>query len=51
MHSDVYFNGEQVRSEGPDPDFPPRTCSVCGETKHAWISLPDGIQHFRQARV
>jgi hypothetical protein len=34
-----------------DPDFPPPTYSVWEESKHAWINLPDGIQHFRQASV
>jgi hypothetical protein len=34
-----------------DPDFPPPSYSVWEETKHGWISLPDGIQNFRQGRV
>ena len=34
-----------------DPGFPPPSYSVWEETKHAWVTLPDGIRHFRQARV
>jgi len=34
-----------------DPDFPPPSYSVWEETKHAWIELPEGIQHYQQART
>jgi len=28
-----------------DPSFPPPTVSVYESRRHAWVSLPDGIQH------
>ncbi len=34
-----------------DPEFPPPTYSVWEDSKHAWIGLPDGIEHFPQART
>lgn len=34
-----------------DPGFPPPSYSVWEETRHPWLTLPDGIQHYRQARV
>ena len=34
-----------------DPDFPPPTYSVWEESKHAWVYLPEGVQHFQQARI
>ena len=34
-----------------DPDFPPPSCLVWEESKHTWISLPDGIEHYRKARA
>ncbi len=34
-----------------DPDFPQPTYSVWEESKHAWVRLPDGMQHFQKARV
>ena len=33
-----------------DPDFPAPTFSVWEEAKHRWVTLPDGIEHFEQAR-
>jgi hypothetical protein len=33
-----------------DPDFPPPTYSVFEQSKHVWTKLPDGIEHYRQAR-
>ena len=34
-----------------DPNFPPPSYSVWEETKHVWVQLPDGIQHYRRART
>jgi hypothetical protein len=34
-----------------DPDFPLPTLSVWEQTKHSWINLPEGMQHFPQRRV
>jgi hypothetical protein len=34
-----------------DPDFPLPTLSVWEQNKHSWINLPEGMQHFPQARV
>ena len=28
-----------------DPDFPPPAFSVWESRKHAWVSLPDGVEH------
>jgi hypothetical protein len=33
------------------PDFPLPTLSIWEQTKHPWIDLPEGIQHFERARV
>ena len=34
-----------------DPDFPVPTYSVWEEFKHAWVRLPEGLEHFRQGRT
>jgi hypothetical protein len=34
-----------------DPEFPLPTLSIWEQTKHPWIDLPEGIQHFVRARV
>jgi hypothetical protein len=34
-----------------DPDFPRPTYSVWEEAKHAWVRLPNGLEHFRQGRT
>jgi len=33
-----------------DQDFPPPTFSVWEEARHNWVTLPSGMEHFRQAR-
>jgi hypothetical protein len=33
-----------------DADFPP-PLSVWEQTKHSWINLPEGMQHFPERRV
>ncbi len=33
-----------------DPGFPPPAYSVWEETRHSWVKLPDGIQHYQRAR-
>jgi hypothetical protein len=56
--SSVYWDGD-IRPDHygiavgafANPNFPPPVYSVWEESKHAWIDLPDGIQHYRQARV
>src|ERR1700730_14285159 len=34
-----------------DPDFPAPTLSVWEQSRHSWINLPEGMQHFPKARV
>lgn len=56
--SSVYWHGD-VRPDDygiavgafADPDFPLPTLSVWEQTKHSWINLPEGMQHFPQRRV
>ena len=34
-----------------DPGFPPPTLSIWEQSRHSWINLPEGMQHFPKARV
>ena len=56
--SSVYWNADLRPDEYgiavgafSDPNFPLPTFSVWEESKHAWVHLPDGVQHFRQGRI
>ena len=33
-----------------DPNFPAPARSVWEQTRHQWVRLPDGVQHFPQGR-
>ncbi|HMH64989.1 MAG TPA: GFA family protein, partial [Rhizomicrobium sp.] len=33
-----------------DPQFPVPVRSVWEQTRHGWVELPDGVQHFAQGR-
>jgi hypothetical protein len=33
-----------------DPKFPAPVRSVWEQTRHAWVELPDAVQHFAQGR-
>ena len=33
-----------------DPAFPPPVRSVWEQSRHEWVQLPDGIQHFSRGR-
>lgn len=34
-----------------DPTFPPPARSVWEQSRHEWVTLPDGLQHFPRGRV
>ena len=47
----MYYRPEQGQTAVPvgafaDPSFPPPTRSVYEERKHAWVTMPDGIEHW-----
>ena len=33
-----------------DPEFPPPSRSVWEQTKHPWVGLPPGLEHYSQGR-
>jgi len=54
----VYSTGEKfpgvcmvVVGAFADPTFPPPTTSVFEESKHPWVILPSGIEHYVQGRA
>lgn len=56
--STVYSEGEKFPTmctvfvgTFADPTFPAPTASVFEESKHAWVVLPPGIEHYAQGRA